>query len=71
MSTINDYFQQAQLSLAAYALDLTAGMTGKPYTDALQGAGMTKTQAIAFANQYTVVDQYTDRGKGDGGVYFQ
>jgi hypothetical protein len=60
MTTIAQYFEQAKLSLAAYALNLTQGVSGKLYTDALEAAGMTATQAATFANTYTVVDQYID-----------
>lgn len=57
MTTITNYFEQAQLSLAAYALDLLPGAIGKAGTDKLQAAGMTATQAATFAATYTVVAQ--------------
>jgi len=64
MGTITDYFEQAQLALAAYALNLTPGISGTAYTDKLQAAGMSLQQATDFANTYTVIDQYTDSGLG-------
>lgn len=39
MTTITQYFEQAQLSLAAYALNLTPGIIGKAGTAELQAAG--------------------------------
>ena len=63
MATINDYFEQSQFSLAAYALALQAGWSGgvspngtpSDYAVALMnnGKGMSETQAINFANTYT------------------
>jgi len=72
--TINTNFEQAQLSLAAYALDLRRGMPGAAdtdYTNALRFAGMSQTQAAQFANTYTVVDQYTDPTTGLSATVFQ
>ncbi|MHB9119733.1 MAG: hypothetical protein ACYC2R_15900 [Burkholderiales bacterium] len=63
MATITQYFEQAQLSLAAYALGLQSGMFGSAdvnYTSKLEAAGMSPTQAANFAATYTVIDQYTD-----------
>lgn len=60
MVTIAQYFEQAQLSLAAYALGLTQGMPNADYEAALEAAGIPATQAATFASTYTVVDQYTD-----------
>jgi len=60
MATITDYFEQAELSVAAYALGLTSGISGAAYTNKLEAAGMSKTQANTFATTYTVIDQYTD-----------
>ena len=72
MATISDYFEQAQLSQAAYASGLTPRITGIAYTDALQGGGMSAEQAKAFANQYnTVIDQYTEPVSGFSGTVFQ
>ena len=60
MTTITNYFEQAQLSMAAYAPDLQRGAFGSQNTDyvaALRFAGMSQTQAEAFANTYSVLNQ--------------
>lgn len=59
MSNVMQYFQQAELALAAYS-DLNGQMTLEAYKVALQqdGNGMTLTQAENFASQWRVVDQY-------------
>ena len=65
MTTIADYFEQAQLSRAAYALDLQRDMFGASdtdYTSALKTAGMSKKQAEEFANKYRVIAQSPDTG---------
>lgn len=67
MSTIFDYFTQAELSLAAYA-NLSAGV---PSQDELKKAGMSTTQAANFAATYTVVDQYTDPASGFSATVFE
>lgn len=59
MTTITNYFEQAQLSLAAYAVNLRAGMSASSYIDQLTFAGMTTIQATNFANTYTVLAQST------------
>jgi hypothetical protein len=78
MATINDYFEQAQFSQAAYASGLIKNMfgggePGKPsnYAKLLINGGMSETQAIAFANKYTVVDQYEDPASGFSGTVFR
>lgn len=64
MATIENYFEQAQLSFAAYALNLQQGMSatvqGEVYRQALVTAGMSQNQAEIFASTYSVVDQFTD-----------
>src|SRR3989344_1322529 len=74
MATITNYFEQAQLSLAAYALNLQQGMfgggEGSPYHTALIGAGMSSAQAAKFANTYAVLDQYTDPSTGLSATIF-
>lgn len=74
MATISDYFEQAQLSTAAYALGLQPGMFGAidypTYVTALKNAGMSPSQAIEFANTYSVVDQFTDTLTGFSGTVF-
>lgn len=57
MSTIADYYTQAELALAAYA-DLAPGISDKNYTDALVNAGMSAAQAEDFAANWQVIDQY-------------
>ncbi|MDH4134337.1 MAG: hypothetical protein OEV31_06075 [Gammaproteobacteria bacterium] len=74
MATITDYFLQAQLSMAAYAVELQSGMfdggEGSPYHTALIGAGMSSTQATEFVKKYSVVDQYTSDLSGFSGTVF-
>ncbi|MCB2218290.1 MAG: hypothetical protein KQH59_19705 [Desulfobulbaceae bacterium] len=73
MITIEDYFWQSQLSEAAYA-NLSTDMFGEDdseYIIALKNEGMSTEQARAFANKYTVVDQYTDPDSGFSGTVFQ
>src|SRR3989344_8035387 len=74
MATITDYFQQAQLSLAAYALGLQREMLGQGYpgyVPALIDAGMSDAQAKNFADTYAVVDQYNDSSTGFSATVFQ
>ena len=74
MATISDYFEQAQLSQAAYAQTLEEGMHGDAYpgyVTKLVGGGMSTEQAIDFANKYKVIDQYTDPENGFSGTVFQ
>ena len=72
MSTISDYYKEAELALAAYA-NLFPGMSAKDYTDALidDGKGMSAAQAERFASTYTVVDQFTDPLSGLSATVFQ
>ena len=72
MSTINDFPDGATLSLAAYAT-LRSGIIGDEYKIALMdnGEGMSESQAKAFADRYTVVDQYTDPASGFSATVFQ
>ncbi len=65
MLTTENSFEKAQLSLAAYSLDLQRGMFGSDdvgYRSSLELAGMSAKQAEIFSNTYEVVDQYTDPG---------
>lgn len=55
---IGTFFQQSELALAAYAMDLFPGITGQPFVDALKDAGMSPTQAARFARDWRVVVQY-------------
>ncbi len=72
MTTITDYFAQAQLSMAAYA-SLQSGMFGKDYPGyvaALVDKGMSQKQAELFATTYAVIDQYTDPATGLSATLF-
>ncbi len=72
-SLITNYYENAQLSLAAYALGLTPGM-GKDnpnYIQALKDAGMVENQAIEFTSRYSVIHQYTDPATGFSATIFQ
>ncbi len=78
MGEINDFFQQAQLAQAAYAVGLLSNMSGggtpdKPsdYANLLIDGGMSQVQAIAFANKYTVIEQYTDSFSGVSATAFR
>ena len=80
MATISEYFDQAQLSEAAYSEGLQSGWFGggteqfpSPYALRLmnEGKGMSKTQAIDFANKYKVIEQYTDPESGFSGMVFE
>jgi hypothetical protein len=62
MAMIVDIFDQAQLSLAAYAQGLQKGWHGgktgqdpTPYALSLIESGMSEVQAIKFANTYTAI----------------
>lgn len=59
MSVKAEYFTQTELALAAYS-NLTAGMFGKDYADALQGGGngISATQATEFASKWSDLAQY-------------
>ncbi len=61
MSTIIEYFEQAELAFGAYST-LHTEITGGAYTDALEdvGKGMSSSQATTFALKWKVVDQYND-----------
>ena len=67
MSTIFDYFTQAELSLAAYA-NLSAGV---PSQDELKKAGLSDTQAVEFAKHYNVVDQWNNPSIGLSATVFE
>lgn len=71
MSTISNYYMQSQLSMAAYALNLTPGISGIAYTDKLQAAGMSEKQAEMFAETYTVIEQSTDSISGFSATLFE
>ena len=68
MSAIQSLFQQAQLAEAAYA-DFPAFPTS--VTDALKGSGFSDTQAIAFVNEWNVVDHVPDTVTGFSATIFR
>jgi len=69
---VEQYYKQAELALAAYSV-LSTGISGNSYTDVLEDSGksMTPAQASAFADQWSVVDQYTDSITGVSATVFQ
>ncbi|MEO1766546.1 hypothetical protein, partial [Thiobacter aerophilum] len=74
-NTISSYFENAQLSLAAYAeLDLRMNQDKTRYQQALIRAGMSPSQATRFADAadgYSILDQYTDASAGFSATVFQ
>jgi len=71
--SIQNYFDQAQLALAAYG-DLLPGALNSAENAAelvSDSVGMTSTQASAFAAKWSVVTQYTDSGTGLSATVFQ
>ena len=57
---IDVYFQQAQLSMAAYAV-LTVNMSDGLYKDALKSDDrFTDALATEFVNKYTIVQVFSD-----------
>ncbi len=72
MSDITNYFEHAELALAAYS-DLWNGMSQAAYEAALRqdGKGMSPAQADRFARDWRVVDQYTDTSSGLSATIFQ
>src|SRR3989338_8814054 len=70
MNTTTDYFNQAELSLAAYS-NLTPGMTTAAYEAALKadGNGLSALQDAHFAQTYSVAAQYSD-GTGMSATVF-
>ena len=69
MTTINDYFVQSELALAAYAILSPS----TPDILALQDEGkiMAPTQAAQFASEWQVIDQYTDLVSGFSATVFE
>ncbi|MGB7933198.1 MAG: hypothetical protein WCH04_13415, partial [Gammaproteobacteria bacterium] len=76
MNTVNSSFQQAQLAQAAYAVGFVKGMSGQSNEDYLglltdEDVGMSDAQARAFADTYTVVEQFNDPESGFSATIFQ
>ena len=70
-SNITTYFDQAQLALAAYAIDLTPNTVRDVYEQALQDAGMTAAQATRFANRYEIIDSQQNTFSGFAATLFR
>ena len=65
-------FQEASLSMAAYAHNLSATVDTASYVDALtQTAGMSVSQANQFANRYSVVAQVEGLESGFSATFFR
>ncbi len=69
MSTINTYFTQAELSLAAYGTFSVGAIPLEKLTG--NDVGMSAVQASTFAANYTVAAQYTDSATGVSATVFQ
>jgi len=69
---LRDYFLNAQLSMAAYAVNLNSDMTPGEYKLALTDVsiGFSNAQADAFIARYAVVDQFTDPDTGFSATVF-
>jgi Ca2+-binding RTX toxin-like protein len=65
MNQVNEYFRQAELSLAAYAFLIPE----EPISSALTEAGMTNIQATDFAAKWIVVEQYNHSETEEVPVY--
>lgn len=71
-NTISSYFENAQLSLAAYATLNTQMNADKPaYRQALFDAGMSLSEAIRFADTYSIIHQYSDPSSGFSATVFR
>jgi len=56
-NVMDEYFQGAELAVAAYANNLLMGMNITDYVIALKNAGMSEVQAEQFAATYEIVEQ--------------
>jgi hypothetical protein len=68
--SISAYFENAQLSMAAYA-NLLQGMTGAAYLIELKNAGFSDMQAAVFASTYSVVKVFDDPATAFQATLFQ
>jgi hypothetical protein len=68
MSNAQNYLSFAELALASHAESL---LVGRPDSDKLRKAGFSTPQANAFADAYTVLDQYNDDTTGLSATVFQ
>ncbi|MHB9119731.1 MAG: hypothetical protein ACYC2R_15890, partial [Burkholderiales bacterium] len=69
MNIIQDYFDQAQLSLTAYG-NLAPGKPN-PLELTKDTVGMSPTQAADFATKWSVIDQYSDPASGFSATVFE
>lgn len=69
-SSIQTYFENAQLSMAAYA-DLTEGMTRDRYITELKAVGFTDSLATHFASTYSIVSVSSPNLNGFSAVLFR
>ena len=65
MNSLEDLFQKAQLSEAAYSS--FSAYSGDPQA-ALMAEGFSEAQAAAFVDQWIIVDQYTAPGLTGSGL---
>lgn len=72
MSTITEYYRQAELALASYST-LYYGISDDTYIDALKrgSKGMTQVQAQTFASNWRVIDQQPNTDSGFSATVFQ
>ncbi len=70
-SNVTTYSDQAQLALAAYALNLTKNMPQNNYETALTNAGMTALQARRFADRYEIIDSQPNTASGFAATLFR
>lgn len=68
-SELNTYYQNAQLSMAAYA-SLSPGMTPADYVTALKNQEMPEALATVFASKYTVLSQSAPDATGFSATLF-
>ena len=69
-SSIQTFYEQAQLSNAAYTA-LMEGMSIVDYRASLQEGGFTATEAAEFATKYAILDVYEDPATSFYAVLFQ
>lgn len=57
MNSIQNFYSQSELALAAYSY-LYTGISGSDFIDSLGAAGLSENQAISFAENWRIIDQY-------------
>lgn len=70
-SAINQYYQNAELAVAAYADNLSPGMANNLYVRALTDVGMSEIQAQQFATTYEIVNQLPNTSSGFSATVFK